>query len=205
MGGLIPPTWRSAPDAPLQIRRWMSHPLGIFIEASARRAMADRRGTTAVEFGLILPIMLATILGSFQIYSIVRAKMVTANAARVLADVISQRTSVSGTDVSDYCKAARLSMYPLPASGFAASAASVINENSTRRIDWTDRTCGTVEAITNALTTAQEVTQNDHDTTIVVQATYVLELPFGFPLPSTFTVNATALAAPRVGSAVNHH
>ena len=170
----------------------------------ARRAGADARGVSAIEFALILPVMVIAILGSFQVFWIARAQMLAVNAARVLADIVSQQNAVSTADITDFCKAAQLSMQPMPSAAFTASIASVTNQNASRKIDWTDKTCGTVSAIGSALTTAQTVTPNDSDTAIVVEASYTVALPFSFPLSSTFVVNATAVASPRTGTTVTH-
>jgi Flp pilus assembly protein TadG len=171
-----------------------------------QRFARDHRGVGAVEFALILPVMLTACFGSVQCFLLARAKMLTVSAARNLADLVSQQNSVSASVMSDFCTAGKLSIQPLPSTTLNVSAASVSfsSKTSAPAIDWSDTTCGSVSAITSAATLAKNVVLASGDSTIVVCATYTLSLPISFPLGSSFTLSGTALARPRAGSAVTH-
>ncbi|GLS46003.1 TadE/TadG family type IV pilus assembly protein [Methylobacterium brachythecii] len=169
-----------------------------------RRFRRNQSGVGAVEFALILPTMLFAILGSFQIFALARARMLTVAATRNLADLVSQQDSVTPTQIADFCKAGKFSLLPLASASFKASIASVTYSNNVRKIDWTDVSCGAVTAIANAATTAASVTQAAGDTAIVVSASYTYTSPITFPLTLNVTFASTALSRPRLGTAVTY-
>ncbi|MCJ2125757.1 TadE/TadG family type IV pilus assembly protein [Methylobacterium sp. J-077] len=170
------------------------------------RFRRDRRGIGAVEFALILPIMLTAVLGSVQCFLLARAKMLTVAAARNLADLVSQQDSVNATTISDFCTAGQLSIQPLPSTTLKVAVASVSYSSTTSApaIVWTDVTCGSVATITSAAKLAAAVVLTTGDSAIVVCATYTLSLPVSFPLGSSFALTGTAIARPRNGSAVTY-
>jgi Flp pilus assembly protein TadG len=164
----------------------------------------DRSGIGAVEFALILPSMLLAILGSFQVFALARARMLTVAATRNLADLVSQQDKVTPTQIADFCKAGKFSLLPLAGASFKASIASVTYSNNTRKVDWTDVSCGSVSAIANAATTAAAVTPTAGDSAIVVSASYAYTSPLTFPLTLNVTFASTALSRPRLGTAVTY-
>ncbi|GEP12352.1 TadE/TadG family type IV pilus assembly protein [Methylobacterium gnaphalii] len=168
------------------------------------RFRRDRSGVGAVEFALILPSMLLAILGSFQVFALARARMLTVAATRNLADLVSQQDRVSPADIADFCKAGRLSLLPLAGTTFKASIASVTYANNGRKIDWTDVSCGSVAGIANAASTAASVTPAAGDSAIVVNASYVYTSPLTFPLTLNVTFASTALSRPRQGTPVTY-
>lgn len=168
------------------------------------RFRRDGSGIGAVEFALILPFMLLAILGSFQVFALARARMLTIAAARNLADLVSQQDGVTVTELADFCNAGKLSLLPLASTNFKASIASVSYSGTLRKIDWTDSSCGVVAAIANATTSAASVTPTAGDSAIVVAATYAYTSPLTFPLTLNVTFAATALARPRSGTAVTY-
>ncbi|MCE4226701.1 pilus assembly protein [Methylobacterium sp. C25] len=168
------------------------------------RFRRDRAGVGAVEFALILPTMLFAVLGSFQVFALARARMLTVAATRNLADLVSQQDSVSPTQIADFCKAGKLSLLPLASSTFKASIASVTYTGSIRKIDWTDVSCGAVTAISGAATTAASVTPAAGDSAIVVSASYAYTSPLTFPLTLNVTFASTAMSRPRLGTAVTY-
>lgn len=168
------------------------------------RFRRDRGGVGAVEFALILPFILLAILGSFQVFALARARMLTIAAARNLADLVSQQDGVTTAELADFCKAGKLSLLPLASTTFRASIASVSYSGTLRKIDWTDNSCGVVAAIASAATAAAPVTPNAGDSAIVVSASFAYASPLTFPMTLNVTFAATALARPRSGTAVTY-
>ena len=168
------------------------------------RFKQDKAGIGAVEFALIVPFMLLAMLGSFQVFTLARARMLTVAAARNLADLISQQDSVTSSELADFCKGAKLSLLPLAGATFNASSASVTYSNNIRKISWTDTSCGTVPAIANAANEATSVTPVAGDSAVVVSASFAYVSPLTFPLSLNMTFVVTALARPRSGTAVTY-
>jgi Flp pilus assembly protein TadG len=98
-----------------------------------------RRGIAAVEFALIIPILLLLFLGTIEILTLYRteaklnalafnvAQMVSIEATPV---VLSTGTPENATSLNDICTGARLGLQPFPSGGLTISVASVTLEPS---------------------------------------------------------------------------
>ncbi len=103
-GKLLRPAMRKVrrPDAP-------AYGISKFLP----RVLRDRKGTGAIEFALILPIMLALYMGSFELslgFSMARK---VSRAASTVADLVAQRSSVTAADL-DQMKTVRRAHAPAP-------------------------------------------------------------------------------------------
>src|SRR5258708_26904184 len=61
----------------------------------------DQRGVSAVEFAMLLPLMITLYLGSVEISQGVGMDRKVTLAARTVADLASQVSSIAGTDMSN--------------------------------------------------------------------------------------------------------
>lgn len=76
----------------------------------------DRRGNAAVEFALVVPLMLTLFFGTVEFSSAVSAKRKVVLAARTLSDLVSQSSAVDDNDLSNFNLAATAILYPFPTS-----------------------------------------------------------------------------------------
>ena len=76
----------------------------------------DRRGNAAVEFALVVPLMLTLFFGTVEFSSAVSAQRKVVLAARTLSDLVSQSSAVDDNDLSNFNKAATSILYPFPTS-----------------------------------------------------------------------------------------
>ncbi|MET0182273.1 MAG: TadE/TadG family type IV pilus assembly protein [Caulobacterales bacterium] len=67
---------------------------------AAHRFLTDRSGLAAVEFALILPMMLVLLLGSIEIISFLQADRRAENTAVSLADVVSQDDEITNAELT---------------------------------------------------------------------------------------------------------
>src|ERR1700737_4127445 len=101
----------------------------------------DQSGIAAVEFALILPIMLLLFLGSFETTNLVLASMKLEASAETAADLVA-RTKVNAvlqsTDFTNITNAAKQVLTPLPTSGtqLKIAYASATYSTGTAVIDW---------------------------------------------------------------------
>lgn len=75
----------------------------------------DGKGVAAIEFAMIVPLMLVMFFGTVEVSSGVAAKRKTSLAARTLSDLVSQETDVSDTLVSNVAYVAGKVYTPYPA------------------------------------------------------------------------------------------
>ena len=84
-----------------------------FRRLAPRRFLRDERGVTAVEFALVLPILIVLVLGCFEVprYVLVVQKITRTSAG--VADLIAQADDpVTGNQIQDIFRASRVMMDP---------------------------------------------------------------------------------------------
>jgi Flp pilus assembly protein TadG len=79
---------------------------------SAFSLFGDRRGVAAVEFAMILPVMLVLFFGTVEFSSGVAVDRKVTLIARTLSDVTSQSLSVATADLNNFFAAGCAIMYP---------------------------------------------------------------------------------------------
>jgi Flp pilus assembly protein TadG len=79
---------------------------------SAFKLLRDRRGVAAIEFAMIVPVMLVLFFGTVEFSSGVAVDRKVTLIARTLSDVTSQSTSVSDTDIANFFTVTCAIMYP---------------------------------------------------------------------------------------------
>jgi Flp pilus assembly protein TadG len=108
------------------------------------RFAADRRGSSAIEFALLLPLMLIMYFGSIQITDAISADRQVTLVASTVAEITSQYATVSSTDVSNILAAASAVLTPFPVANARVTLSSVlIDANGNATIDWSATLNGT--------------------------------------------------------------
>jgi Flp pilus assembly protein TadG len=125
------------------------------------RLGGDQRGVSAVEFAMILPLMITLYLGAVEISQGVGIDRKVTLTTRTVADLTSQVTSVTSTDMSGILNASAQVIMPYDASKLKVTVSQVkIDANSTATIDWsctlngTKRTAGSAVTLPSALAIA---------------------------------------------------
>ena len=165
------------------------------------RLVDERRGVVAMEFALLLPILLILLFGSTEILLVVRTRMQLSATVAATAELIASQKGVTtvatggpGT-LQDYCTGAKFMMRSAQSSTLALSVVSVStappsasngNKNTTA-MDWEiDKACSTqataigastaVSLATNATQINPSATAstvpNAYDSVIIVRGSF---------------------------------
>jgi Flp pilus assembly protein TadG len=161
-------------------------------------------GSAAIEFALVLPLMISLIMGIFEVTRVMGAKMRLTAATQSIADLMAQRVNVTLAESTNFCNGARMTMHPLPGTALKAAVASVTKGVSSTTVDWNDVACGGAATISNAITLATALIPNITDSTIIVQASYSYTSPISYVLAANYTLTATAYARPRNVARITH-
>src|SRR5882757_9647639 len=98
----------------------------------------DQRGVSAVEFAMVLPLMLTLYLGAVEVSSGVAIDRKVTLTARTVADLASQVKSIdTNTDMQNILKASAQVIIPYDATKLKVTLSQVkIDANSNATIDW---------------------------------------------------------------------
>lgn len=80
--------------------------------ASAKAGATDQSGLAAVEFALLLPVMLTLFFGVFEVSLALAARADVINTASTGADLVAQESTVTATDMANVFSAITAIMYP---------------------------------------------------------------------------------------------
>ena len=174
----------------------------------SRNLQHDQYGLAAVEFALILPIMLLLFLGSFETTNLVLAYMKLEASAETAADLVAQtrvNTVLQSTDFTNVTNAAKQVLSPLQTSGtlLKIAFASVTYNTGSAVIDWhtevNSATPITTATIPNNVSLANlgNQTNGSTDSVIIATLTYSYSSPFTYVLSSSYTLTESAFNRPR--------
>ena len=173
----------------------------------------DRSGVVAIEFALILPIMLIIFFGSYEAANLVLAYMKLEDAAETAADLVAQttvNTVLQTANFTGFTNAIEQVLSPLPTSGsqLKIAYASVTYSTGSPVIDWHYEYNGATALTIANITTNQNLanlgseTSGSTDSVIVVQLTYAYTSSSSHELNSTYTLSEIAYNRPRYTNCV---
>jgi Flp pilus assembly protein TadG len=182
------------------------------------RIVTDRAGTAAVEFALIMPLLVTLFFGSYEISNLLLADMKLTAAAQTAADLMARTPSTTAylqaTDFTANLNAVQQVMTPLPTTGSPAplkvAYASITYNTGTPVVDWHNEqnsaTVLTTTSINSSLHSPLSLTSlgNDSnassgstDSLVVVSIQYTYTSPISYVLNRTWTLSEIAFARPR--------
>ena len=112
------------------------------------RFAGDRRGVSAVEFALILPLMVALYLGGVEATQAISADRKVTLTAGALANLAAQSTTLSNADMTNILNASASIMYPYSTSNMTAVISCLsIDANKNVTVSWSQTLNGTARAV----------------------------------------------------------
>jgi Flp pilus assembly protein TadG len=113
----------------------------------------DRSGVSAVEFALVLPLMLTLYLGATEVSLGIATDRKVTLTARTVADLASQVSTVSNADMNNVLNAAAAVMQPYSTAPLKITVSSVeIDKDGKATIKWSDTRNGTARSPGSAVT-----------------------------------------------------
>lgn len=103
------------------------------------RLAADRRAVSAVEFALILPIMIPLYMGTVELSTALSADRKVNAAASTIGDLIAQYQTINATEVNNIFDATEAIMQPFASDDIEIYVAAVDidkNDTSTQTVAW---------------------------------------------------------------------
>jgi Flp pilus assembly protein TadG len=130
-------------------------PLAVFARATS--------GLAALEFALILPIMVLLYLGGFEVTEAFMINRKVTHATSALGDLVAQsETSISDTEMSNILDAVSAIMNPYPMDdGWIIVSGVHVDDNGVAEVEWSDARNTSAYAEGTTISLPLSVTQND--------------------------------------------
>src|SRR3954470_20871040 len=97
-------------------RHMMFARLGARARRPLLRFLRDKRGVSAVEFAMLLPLMITLYLGGVEVSSAIAVDRKVTQVARTLGDLVAQSTTLNATDMTNILNAASSVVQPYSSS-----------------------------------------------------------------------------------------
>jgi Flp pilus assembly protein TadG len=169
---------------------------------SLRAFARSRSGLAAVEFALVLPIMLVIYVGMAEVTNAVSADRKLTLLSRTLADLVARGTTISNAEMQGIFLAAASVMHPFPASEAGMSVASVRVRSSdpTRGLVCWRETSGKNPPPIDDNVQVPDGFRNPGTSYIMVRTSYAYQPAIGYALTGTVTLGEDTPWPVRAGS-----
>ena len=165
--------------------------------------IADARGLSAVEFALLLPLMLTLYLGSVEVSNGVAADRKVSITARTVADLASRMTTINNSDMTNILNASSAVVAPYSVSNLIVTVSEVgIDANGNATIKWSDSRNGSARPVGQAVT-VPTVLKTPSTSLIWGEVQYAYNPVFGYVLTGVLTLKDQMYMVPRLSSTVN--
>jgi Flp pilus assembly protein TadG len=175
------------------------------------RLASDQRGVSAIEFALLMPLMLTMYFGSIEVTDAISADRQVTLVASTVADITSEYTSVASTDVANIMAAACAVMAPFPMTNATVTLSSVTFTNGTAAVAWSFQVSGGCSTIANGRTIGSNVTSlipaalNITGTSVLWgECTYNYKPVIGYVVTGTLSMYNEIFMRPRLSTAVTY-
>jgi Flp pilus assembly protein TadG len=172
------------------------------IAVHMRRLAGDVQGVSAVEFALLLPLMLALYLGAIEVSQGIGADRKVTLTARSVADLVSQTSSINNSEMTNSLNAAKAVMAPMPAANLKVTVSSVtIDAQGKATIAWSDTLNGTKRA-TGSTVTLPPALSVPNSSLIWSEVQYEYTPVIGYVLSGSLTLKDQIYMRPRLSDKV---
>jgi Flp pilus assembly protein TadG len=113
----------------------------------------DQRGLAAVEFAMLLPLMLTLYLGGVEVSQAISVDRKVSLTARAVADLVAQGTNINNSEMTNILNAAKAVAAPYPDSNLKVTVSSIkIDANKKATVEWSDAFNATARAKNSTVT-----------------------------------------------------
>ena len=163
-----------------------------------RRFWRDTQGLAAVEFAMILPIMLTLYFGTLETVDALTASRRVANVAETAADLVAQETTVSSADLNDVFAASAAILTPYDTTAIKITISSVVASSSNvTTVAWSSAYGGATARTVNSTVTLPTGLTTAGSSVIMAEVTYSYVSPIAHFIVGPITMTETAYLRPR--------
>lgn len=162
----------------------------------------ERSGVSAVEFAIILPLMVTIYLGSVELVDGMAIQFKATEAARGITDLASRYTSIDATTMSSILNASSIILAPYSTSNVSVVISEITtNPQAQGTIAWSCSLNGTPHPVGQSIALPSGM-QKPNFSLLWGEVTYPYQPQMGYVLTGTITIYQTAYFVPRESSSV---
>jgi Flp pilus assembly protein TadG len=164
--------------------------------------LKDRGGVSAVEFAMVLPLMLTLWLGTSEVSQAIGIDRKVTLTARAVADLVSQVPSINNAGMNDVLAASSAILAPFPVDKAKITVSLIkIDNNGIAKIEWSDTKNGTARGVGSVVTVPAALKINN---TYLVwgEAEYSYTPSFGSVISGTVNLKDQIYMRPRLSDTV---
>ena len=167
-----------------------------------RKLAADQRGLAAVEFALILPIMMLLLFGTVELGDALTINDKVNFVTSTLGDLVTQSKSITDTDMANIFDAAASIITPYPVNNLKMIVSGVnIDSSSKATVAWSYARNGT--ALVNGSSVSLPSALDLPSTFLVVSEVHYSFTPtVGYVMAGTYDLTSKFYLSPRVSAKV---
>lgn len=176
----------------------------IFMPRWIARFAKDEGGVSAVEFAMILPLMLTLYLGGVEVSQGVSIDRKVTLAARTVADLVSQVSSIDVTGTKAVLEASTAILAPYPVDKAQVTVSLIkIDANSNMSISWSETKGGTKRtSVPGGTVPSALIVPN---TSLVWgEVTYAYTPVVGYTMTGTLNLKDKIFMRPRLSDTITH-
>ncbi|HEX7775688.1 MAG TPA: TadE/TadG family type IV pilus assembly protein [Parvibaculum sp.] len=175
------------------------------LAARAADFAGNARGLAAVEFALIVPVMITLYFGTVETTNALTAARRVTNVAETAADLTAQSASVSSSDINDIFAASTAILTPFSTSAVKIVISSVVASSSnasSTTVAWSKAYGGATARANNSSVTLPTGLTTAGSSVIMVEVTYTYTSPIGTFITGPITMSEVAYLKPRRSTSV---
>jgi Flp pilus assembly protein TadG len=166
------------------------------------RFLFNDRAIAAVEFALVLPLMLFIFVGVAQVGAAIEISRKVTVTTRIVTDLVTQYPSVSGSILTTVLSASSQVIAPYPASNLAITVSEISTDSKgNATVTWSSTLNGTALA-TGAKFTLPSALDQANISLIYGQVTYAFTPVLGYKIIGTININDQIYMSPRLTSSI---
>ena len=162
----------------------------------------DERGVSAVEFAMLLPLMITLYLGTVEISQGVGIDRKVTLTTRTTADLASQVSSINNSDMTNLLNASSAVIAPYDVTKLKVTVSLVtIDANGQAKVTWSDTFQGTKRAVGSTVTLPAAL--NVANTSLIwSEVAYTYKPTIGYVVTGTLNLSDQIYMRPRLSDTV---
>jgi Flp pilus assembly protein TadG len=162
----------------------------------------DHRGVAAIEFALILPIMLTIYIGGTELGDGFAIDIKVTEVAHSVADIASQYVTIDNSDMSNILGASAAIIAPYSSANIVVTVSEVTTDsNGKATVTWSDTLNGTARPVGQKITLPTSL-QTPNISLILGEVSYGYTPNMGYTLTGTITLSDSYYLYPRLSNSV---